>query len=313
MRKIKFKTEYVPLSDDAINRHKNFDQLLTTYAALPKPNWLHRLMHNKWTMFGGGLMTGAIVASLFWFNESSLKKVQLSSKESLIVPQASSKADQENEIKDTVHLSDDVRIASISPAQSYNSNTEKHTAEFSRTASPYSSENSKKTITRYRGDENVALSIHGNNLAKEAAIDSSFLPSTRYITFDPMPETFVEYHNITDTNSTVLSDAPASLIILENPKMVSEPVNDLALVETPLTREDTISALIISNSDNKSPEILNEEQVVPSVAKKVEKEKKAKKNGDEEKISRKDSSSSPFLNMNDLFGKDSRGRDSIKA
>lgn len=71
MRKIKFKTEYVPLSDDAINRHKDFDQLMSAYVTAPKPNWFKKFIQNKWTMFGGGLLTGAIVTSLLWYNQNS--------------------------------------------------------------------------------------------------------------------------------------------------------------------------------------------------------------------------------------------------
>lgn len=72
MRKIKFKTEYVPLSDEVINSHKNFDQLLSAYAAAPKPNWFKQFIQKKWTMFGGGLMTGAIITSILWYNQESL-------------------------------------------------------------------------------------------------------------------------------------------------------------------------------------------------------------------------------------------------
>lgn len=68
MRKIKFKTEYVPLSDDAINRHKNFDQLMVVYAAAPKPNWFKQFIQKKWTMFGGGLFTGAVITSALWYS-----------------------------------------------------------------------------------------------------------------------------------------------------------------------------------------------------------------------------------------------------
>ena len=71
MRKIKFKTEYVPLSDDAISRHKDFDQLMSMYVAAPKINWFKRFLKNKWTMFGGGLMTGAIITSLLWLNHTT--------------------------------------------------------------------------------------------------------------------------------------------------------------------------------------------------------------------------------------------------
>ncbi|MGB3074235.1 MAG: hypothetical protein WBB36_02885, partial [Chitinophagales bacterium] len=69
MRKIKFKTEYVPLSDDTINRHKNFDLLLSAYVTAPKPNWFKQFIQKKWTMFGGGLISGAIITSLFWYNQ----------------------------------------------------------------------------------------------------------------------------------------------------------------------------------------------------------------------------------------------------
>lgn len=72
MRKIKFKTEYVPLSDEVINSHKNFDQLLSAYVAAPKPNWFKQFIQKKWTMFGGGLMTGAIITSLLWYNQETL-------------------------------------------------------------------------------------------------------------------------------------------------------------------------------------------------------------------------------------------------
>ena len=68
MRKIKFKTEYVPLSDDAISRHKNFDQLMVAYAAAPKPNWFKQFIQKKWTMFGGGLFTGAVITSALWYS-----------------------------------------------------------------------------------------------------------------------------------------------------------------------------------------------------------------------------------------------------
>src|SRR5256885_33258 len=78
MRKIKFKTEYVPLRDEAINQHKDFDQLMTAYLAAPKISWVKKFIQNKWTMFGGGLVVGAVVATLVWSLEFSVQSSQSS-------------------------------------------------------------------------------------------------------------------------------------------------------------------------------------------------------------------------------------------
>lgn len=68
MKKIKFRIEYVPLSDDRIERHKNFDKLMAAYTAHPRPDWKSRLFKNKYLVYAGGVITGAAIATLFWWN-----------------------------------------------------------------------------------------------------------------------------------------------------------------------------------------------------------------------------------------------------
>ena len=71
MKKIKFKIEYVPLSDAQIERHKNFDALMTAFALHPKPTFSERmkakLFGNKLIIYMGGIITGAVVTSLMWW------------------------------------------------------------------------------------------------------------------------------------------------------------------------------------------------------------------------------------------------------
>ncbi|MBA3649673.1 MAG: hypothetical protein H0W62_14195 [Chitinophagales bacterium] len=76
MKRMKFKVQYVPLSDEAINRHKDFDLLLQMYNAAPKAGWFQRYVKNRWTLFGSGLITGAILTSLFWIKYSDQKFTQ---------------------------------------------------------------------------------------------------------------------------------------------------------------------------------------------------------------------------------------------
>src|SRR6185436_7417161 len=84
MRKIKFKIEYVPLSDDRIERHKDFDKLLAAYTAHPKPSWKSRLFGNKFLVYTGGIITGAALASLLWWNASHFNEHKISAAEDSI-------------------------------------------------------------------------------------------------------------------------------------------------------------------------------------------------------------------------------------
>jgi hypothetical protein len=72
MKKIKFKIEYVPLSDAQVERHKNFDALMAAFAAHPKPGWKEQLKEkffgNKLFVYAGGIITGAAISSLLWWN-----------------------------------------------------------------------------------------------------------------------------------------------------------------------------------------------------------------------------------------------------
>src|SRR4029078_4918721 len=71
MKKIKFKIEYVPLSDAQIERHKDFDGLMAAFAAHPKPSFKERLkaklFGNKFFVYMGGIITGAIITSMMWW------------------------------------------------------------------------------------------------------------------------------------------------------------------------------------------------------------------------------------------------------
>ena len=68
MQKIKFKIAYKPLTDNEVNKHKNFDALMGMYAAAPKLNFFQKLFKNKWTMFSSGLITGSIIATIVALN-----------------------------------------------------------------------------------------------------------------------------------------------------------------------------------------------------------------------------------------------------
>lgn len=68
MQKIKFKIEYKPLSDKAIDQYKNFDGLMAMYAAAPKPNLFQRIFKNRWTMFSGGIIIGSAITALIAIN-----------------------------------------------------------------------------------------------------------------------------------------------------------------------------------------------------------------------------------------------------
>jgi len=74
MQKIKFKTEYKPLPDEVINRHKNFDALLAVYAVAPKINFFQKFLKNKWTMFSGGIIIGTVATLLLTLNKSDNNK-----------------------------------------------------------------------------------------------------------------------------------------------------------------------------------------------------------------------------------------------
>lgn len=68
MQKIKFKIAYKPLTENEVNKHKNFDALMGMYAAAPKLNFFQKLFKNKWTMFSSGLITGSIIATIVALN-----------------------------------------------------------------------------------------------------------------------------------------------------------------------------------------------------------------------------------------------------
>ena len=71
MQKIKFKIEYKPLSEKAINQYKNFDGLMAMYAAIPKPNLFQRIFKNRWTMFSGGIIIGSAITALIALNSGN--------------------------------------------------------------------------------------------------------------------------------------------------------------------------------------------------------------------------------------------------
>jgi hypothetical protein len=71
MQKIKFKIAYKPLTDDQVNKHKNFDALMGMYAAAPKPNFFQKLFQNKWMMFSTGIITGGLIATMIAVNTTN--------------------------------------------------------------------------------------------------------------------------------------------------------------------------------------------------------------------------------------------------
>ncbi len=75
MQKIKFKTEYKPLADEVINKHKNFDVLLAAYAATPQLTFLQQLLKNKWTMFSGGIIIGTVATLLITVNQQDKNNI----------------------------------------------------------------------------------------------------------------------------------------------------------------------------------------------------------------------------------------------
>lgn len=77
MTKIKFKTEYKPLPDEVINRHKSFDALMAAYVITPKLNFFQKLLKNKWTMFSGGIIIGTVTTLLVtMYNSGSTGNIQ---------------------------------------------------------------------------------------------------------------------------------------------------------------------------------------------------------------------------------------------
>lgn len=88
MKKIKFKIEYVPLSDAQIVRHKNFDALMTAFALHPKPTFSERmkakLFGNKLIIYMGGIITGAVVTSLMWWGANQYQSKSLSEQQLVV-------------------------------------------------------------------------------------------------------------------------------------------------------------------------------------------------------------------------------------
>ncbi|HYV95112.1 MAG TPA: hypothetical protein VE978_25275 [Chitinophagales bacterium] len=81
MKKIKFKIEYVPLSDERIERHKDFSKLMGAFTANPKPDWKTRWFGNKFMVYTVGIMTGAAISSLIWWNVNHFSEHKLSAQQ----------------------------------------------------------------------------------------------------------------------------------------------------------------------------------------------------------------------------------------
>lgn len=88
MKKVKFKFEYVPLSDAQIERHKNFDALITAFALQPKPTFMDRvkakLFENKLMIYAGGIITGAVVTSLMWWGATQFQSKPLTEQQPIL-------------------------------------------------------------------------------------------------------------------------------------------------------------------------------------------------------------------------------------
>lgn len=80
-KKIKFKIEYAPLSDDRISKHKDFDGLIAAYAVTPKQNVFKRWLNNRYVLFGAGLVVGITFSALMFWNNIFIDDKQVESKQ----------------------------------------------------------------------------------------------------------------------------------------------------------------------------------------------------------------------------------------
>lgn len=314
MRKIKFKTEYVPLSDDAISRHKDFDQLMSIYVAAPKINWFKRFLKNKWTMFGGGLMTGAIITSLLWLNHTT--EINQPAASSLSQPEKIQveEAKKENKVNAVPG-----ETAAIQPGVTSNSTEDKAT-EAPASASVAAATPLDET-TEKAGKSTTEFAAKKKNESTTAPVAYALKEKTS----QPVQEETEETKGYTDVLKAEKSSETVAAFQVENispifpgsyelPLMATLPENELITGKiVPHSNEAYIAASPLQkNKKSKNGAVVAGGATVavtdnsPAKNETGEKEKPA-----EQKTESKDSSSSSFLNLKWLaFKHDTTGQDS---
>ncbi|MEP7127642.1 MAG: hypothetical protein ABI729_02190 [Chitinophagales bacterium] len=336
MRKIKFKTEYVPLSDDTINRHKNFDQLLSAYVTAPKPNWFKQFIQKKWTMFGGGLISGAIITSLLWYNQDVVTMqqpvVEQIKNESTIQEKLDNRAEAEKRLsvnKDvTADVESDNKIkeskqveqSAISAAVDDKTGTAKSVAfNKSPVAANEVTHNSVQENQKNNSSDEANSSLSAKNettaAAEIVALATSPVVETAEVKVQDEGQEAATETVVSSINTEVAEEKIESTESLTNTTDAERSENNLTTVVPAevITDEQALNAnsnVQKSKQDSKSalPEIVagaailaapDLSSVTPSA-----KQKASKEDAQSKKNSEKDSTSNSFLGIN-LFHRDS--------
>ncbi|MEO6167820.1 MAG: hypothetical protein ABIO46_02810 [Chitinophagales bacterium] len=340
MRKIKFKTEYVPLSDDVINRHKNFDQLMSAYVTAPKPNWFKQFIQKKWTMFGGGLISGAIITSLLWYSQDITPvntpvvqetKNRLEIQETpknMVAPvlDSSMKLNPDVTDKNNSSVKNDVVKQNTAPVTiAVKSENDKQAA--AATAPPFVANNSQRKPNEESVKYNNASTVNASPVLEEEkmpaveSIESAASPTEANV---EAPEVAEKLNPVVEDNTqtaigsiAVSSDSFSSskTEAVNNNSIQQEQVALIGPIDL-ITTADTADSSVAkteegekkNSNNNLVPEILAGAAIVspPAVAPAIPsaKEKKGKSDTKTEKNSGNDSSATAFLNLN-IFHRDS--------
>lgn len=249
MRKIKFKTEYVPLSDDAINRHKDFDQLMAVYVATPKPNWFKRFIQNKWTMFSGGLMTGAIVTSLLWLNHSNTEITQPVSQQT-----TASQEIQADHPKNAIAIIDSSATAQKNNDDEDVNTSQSHAAGLAKNSSAHEKEaiENSPSVKSSSPVKNVVKSEVAKNPVVTSAVAKNVAEATTKTAQEPAIEN-------TALSTAIVNESSPSLNTPQNQNSVQQNNADSSG-----KNEDANTAL-----QNKLPETEQEKSIDSSVEKNV--------------------------------------------
>lgn len=284
MQKIKFKIEYKPLSDKAINQYKNFDGLMAMYAAIPKPNLFQRIFKNRWTMFSGGIIIGSAITALITLNSGNN---HTESNISFIQQPVVAQVDEKNEvavdqISDNVNLSTQNIISSAN--QNLNESISSHRINSSNIQSAANNINADKKEIVLNGDEsenpqteiialanenhapeNLKQTIQGNELVALAGKDETDNPE-----IDPV---------VNNNNSRSSATSSSALYELPEPKDgqniiagIENGKSNLAAVEEKKSENKKEDKEVVKVDENKSKEKPAKEEKVKTdeTANKVE-------------------------------------------
>jgi hypothetical protein len=279
MQKIKFKIEYKPLSDQAINQYKNFDGLMAMYAAIPKPNLFQRIFKNRWTMFSGGIIIGSAITALIALNSGNN---HTESNILFIQQPVAAQVDEKNEVAvdqyaENTNISSQKNIIAEAK-QNLNESISSPQINSSNTQSVSNNNNADKNEISLNGDENKNPTEEKITAVNEINAQDNFkqpIQGTQLVSFEENGETGNEEIDpvVSNNNSRVFTTSPVQVYELPEPKAeqniiagIENDKSNLAVVEEKKSGNKKEDNEVVNDEENKSKEKASKEEKVKNDA-----------------------------------------------